>query len=96
MKNKYCEWCDSVFQATVAYQIYCSAECRELATREKITARYVLKRRAKRKDKPRLCKSCSTIVSVYNDEQICNQCSVNPTEVNRALKEIRDLSNEDS
>jgi hypothetical protein len=96
MNKKYCEWCDSQFNATVNYQIYCSPECREYATREKITQRYLVKKRNNKNRKSKRCRSCGNILSVYNDESICNGCSINPAEVNKALKEIKEILDENS
>lgn len=45
MKSKHCEWCDHTFETKISYQIYCSSECREAATKEKIMARYQISRR---------------------------------------------------
>lgn len=91
MKNKHCEWCDHQFQTKISYQIYCSAECRDCATKEKIAARYLITRRAKRYKKPRKCRSCESPLSMYNDEPLCQRCTVDPTEVNKALREIKKL-----
>ena len=89
---KHCSWCDKVFEATVSYQIYCSVECRDSATKEKIAARYIVSRGQKRLGKNRTCKQCGDSLSIYNDESLCNKCLVNPLEVTKALKEIRNKS----
>lgn len=91
MKSKHCEWCDSQFDTAISYQIYCSPECREQATKEKIALRYTLTRRNKRHGKVRLCKSCNANLSAYNDDLLCQSCIVNPTDVYKALKEIKGL-----
>jgi uncharacterized protein YbcC (UPF0753/DUF2309 family) len=44
--------------------------------------------------KKRKCKACGGAVSAYNDDPLCSICTVNPSEVTRALKEIRGLGNE--
>jgi hypothetical protein len=93
MKNKHCKWCDHTFEAKVSYQIYCSSECRDLATKEKISERYQLQRRLRRRDKPRYCRSCSKQLSAYNDSTICDTCSSDPTDVSKVLKEIKGLMN---
>lgn len=93
MKQKHCDWCDSTFETSVSYQIYCSAECREFATKEKMAEKYAQNRRTKRVGKDRRCKSCDSPLSVYNDDSLCVKCIVNPLEVKRAIKEIRGLSN---
>jgi len=90
MKNKHCEWCDHQFQTKISYQIYCSAECREAATKEKIAARYQISRISRRANgKKRNCKSCNAELSIYNDDILCSVCSVNPKDVGRALKEMK-------
>ena len=86
---KTCQWCDSSFEAKVGYQIYCSSECREAATKEKIAKRYLISRRNKLMNKKRSCKSCGSPLSAYNDEPICQACVVNPADVSKALKEIK-------
>lgn len=91
MKN--CNFCDKNFESTVAYQIYCSAKCRDLATKEKIAERYLHSKRQKRKGKVRVCKSCSSPLSIYNDDTICSSCSVNPEAVIKAIKDIKGKTN---
>jgi hypothetical protein len=90
---KQCQWCNSQFTTKISYQIYCSAECRDSAAREKIAERYAISRRQKRIGKVRLCKSCGTGLSVYNDELLCDRCLINPQDLNRALREIRGIAN---
>jgi hypothetical protein len=92
MKN--CKWCDHTFESNISYQIYCSEECREHATKEKIAQRYIHTRRQKRKNKNRVCKQCGSRLSIYNDEPLCNKCNINPNDVKRALKEIKGMSND--
>lgn len=90
---KPCEWCDSRFKPNVSYQIYCSPHCRSEATKEKIAQRYEMAKRKKRKSKNRKCAAgCGTTLSVYNDESICYDCSINPKDVNKALKKIKGMS----
>lgn len=86
---KHCNWCDVTFKTEISYQIYCSTECRDAATKEKISARYLIARRQKRKGKDRRCKMCDSKLSIYNDENLCNNCDVNPSEVSKALKQIK-------
>lgn len=95
MKTKHCDWCDTSFETSISYQIYCSPECREQATKEKIAQRYAITRRAKRHGKKRECKACGTALSVYNDDLLCQACIINPVEVNKALKEIKGLGKND-
>jgi hypothetical protein len=91
---KTCQWCDDAFEAKVNYQIYCSAGCREEATKEKIAERYAQSRRAKMMKKQRFCTSCEKRLSAYNDDPICQACMVDPKEVSRALREIRGIAND--
>ena len=90
MKN--CQWCDAAFETDISYKIYCSPECREAATKNKIAEKYAQKRRAKMMGKKRNCKTCDSPLSAYNDDQICHACSVNPKDVAKALKEIKDIA----
>lgn len=90
---KHCQWCDTHFETKISYQIYCSAPCREQATKEKITQRYAISRRNKRIGKPRKCKSCGSNLSMYNEDVLCQTCIINPSEVSKALKDIKGLFN---
>lgn len=90
---KACQWCDKQFNPNVKYQIYCSEECREAATKEKIAQRYAITRRNKMMSKKRYCNSCGQPLSAYNDDQLCMTCVVNPKEVSKILKEIKGMAN---
>ena len=90
---KTCQWCDAAFEPRVSYQIYCSEQCREQATKEKINQRYIISRRNKMMAKPKLCKSCQKPLSVYNDESLCASCIIDPKEVLRMLREMKGLAN---
>lgn len=87
---KQCSWCNQDFKAKVTYQIYCSADCRDLATKEKIVARYSVAKRQKRKNKTRKCSGgCGITLSIYNDDSLCNACRINNKDVFRVLKTIK-------
>lgn len=89
---KTCNWCGNEFQPNVSYQIYCSVECRECATKEKVGERYQQKRRQRLASKQRRCAGgCGTILSSYNDSQFCSRCIINDKLVNKALKELKGL-----
>jgi hypothetical protein len=90
---KPCQWCDNNFDTKISYQIYCSSNCRDSATKEKITQRYLQTRRSKRYGKDRRCKSCGSALSMYNDENICQACEIVPKDVEKALKDIKGLAN---
>jgi len=91
MKN--CQWCDEAFETNISYKIYCSPECREAATKEKIAQKYAQKRREKMMGKKRFCKSCGSPLSAYNDDNICHACEVDPKNVAKALKDLKDIAN---
>jgi uncharacterized protein YmfQ (DUF2313 family) len=93
MKNKHCKWCDNAFETTINYQIYCSAECRDSATKEKIAQRYLVTRRNNPNRKQRVCKQCNTKLSIYNDDVLCQKCLINPQDISKALKDIKGLAN---
>jgi hypothetical protein len=89
---KVCDWCSNEFQPNVSYQIYCSVECRELATKEKVNERYQIKRRKKLAKKERRCSNgCGTVLSIYNNNGYCNSCLVNYNQVDKALRELKGL-----
>jgi hypothetical protein len=41
--------------------------------------------------KKRYCKSCEAPLSAYNDDVLCLSCVINPTDVSKALKEIKGI-----
>jgi hypothetical protein len=89
---KICDWCSEEFQPNVKYQIYCSPECRELATKEKVNDRYKKKRLERLLTKKRYCSNgCGTLLSIYNSDGVCNSCHINEKKVDKALKELRGL-----
>jgi hypothetical protein len=89
---KQCSWCDSQFKAAVSYQIYCSTECRDAATKEKIVERHKILRRKKRFGKERLCNGgCGVRLTVYNESNFCANCNINEKDVVKALKELKRL-----
>lgn len=93
MKTKHCQWCDNNFETSISYQVYCSAECRELATKEKIAQRYAQTRIKQRLNKDRKCKNCGVGLSIYNDDTLCFQCIVNQNDVDKVLKNIKGMAN---
>lgn len=93
---KYCEWCDNQFSTDAKNQIYCSVECRESATKEKIISRYKVIKRKSRKNKERKCAGgCGSYLSIYNDSIFCSVCFISQKKLDKTLKEIKGLSNED-
>lgn len=92
MKTKHCSWCDTNFETEISYQIYCSPSCRDYATKDKIAVRYQIYRRKKRVGQTRVCKSCQSNLSIYNDENLCQRCLVDPKDVQKMLNKIKGLS----
>jgi hypothetical protein len=89
---KICDWCSNEFQPNVSYQIYCSKECRELATKEKVNERYQIKRRQKLSKKERRCSGgCGTLISIYNPSGYCWVCKIDTKQVDKALKELKGI-----
>ena len=87
---KLCERCDNHFTPKVSYQIYCSTECRDAATKDKIAERYHITRRQKRIGKTRRCLGgCGTSLSIYNDSGFCSNCNVSERAVAKMLKEVK-------
>ncbi len=89
---KTCEWCSQEFQPRVSYQIYCSPECRDFATKEKIAERHQINRIKNRSNKERRCAGgCGILISVYNNNGFCNSCMVNKRKVDKMLRELKGL-----
>lgn len=87
---KQCDKCDKYFSPKVSYQIYCSEDCRDKATREKIAERYKVTRRQKRKGKDRKCLGgCGQVLSIYNDDGFCSNCNVSKKAVDKMLKQVK-------
>jgi len=87
-----CEWCSEDFSPRVTYQIYCSPECRVLATKEKISKKQQVAKIRSRSGKKRKCAGgCDTIISIYNNNGFCGKCMVNKRKVDQMLKELKGL-----
>jgi len=87
----FCTWCDKEFEKNSSKQIYCSVECRQEASKEKILERYHVEKRKKRKGKVRLCAGgCGTSLSMYNDSGMCDVCTVNKKRINGFVKELKE------
>lgn len=80
LEEKLCanEDCSEWFIPQVHNAIYCSAECRKIITNKNVLDRYYEKKE-RRSNKKRVCKTdkCGTILSTYNDENICELCKTN-------------------
>jgi hypothetical protein len=88
---KTCMQCDKDFFAKSKNQIYCSSECRTLATKQKIVARYQVSKFKNRQGKERRCSGgCDTLISIYNDAGFCNNCLINNKKVDKFIKDLKD------
>lgn len=82
--------CENHFKPKVSYQIYCSQECRDMATKDKIAERYQVTKRQKRLGKVRRCLGgCGLQLSIYNDSGFCSNCNVSEKAVSKMLKEVK-------
>ena len=87
----YCKWCDKQFSPNTTKQIYCSSECRQEASKEKILERYHLQKRKNRKGKEKKCGGgCTTLLSIYNDSGICDNCLVHQSKMKTFMRELKD------
>lgn len=86
-----CAWCDAEFDKVHPQQIYCSVVCRGEASKESARRYAKIAKYKARVGKKRLCKSCSTPLSVYNDHQLCSVCEIKESLVKRALNNIKDF-----
>lgn len=86
----YCIWCDSEFSPSSKKQIYCSVECRQEASKEKIAERNKAEKIKNRIGKEKRCSGgCGTILSIYNDEGICETCIENKKKMNIFMRELK-------
>jgi predicted nucleic acid-binding Zn ribbon protein len=89
---KTCNWCGNNFTPNVNYQIYCSPECREFSTKEKVNERQRSKKRQSFMGKKRYCSAgCGTILSIYNSKKRCNQCNIDINKIDKALKQLKGI-----
>lgn len=70
--------CEILFEPQVHNAIYCSTDCRKIITNKNVLDRYYEKKE-RRSNKTRVCKNkdCNTVLSIYNDENICEACKTN-------------------
>lgn len=94
---EFCDWCDKEFDKKTSKQIYCSAECRDEASKVKIMERYFIEKRKKRKGKVRMCAGgCGTKLSMYNDESICDACMIHKKRLSSFMKEVTEFFDYDN
>ena len=65
--------CDIIFEPRRHNQVYCCSEhCRE-ETNIRLKESYH-NSKARRAGKKRICRTCDTVLSRYNDSNICSKC----------------------
>lgn len=74
MENKECASCGDEFQPRVHNAIYCSIDCRKIATNKKILQKYHDRKKAMGQKRVCETKGCGTILSRYNDTDTCEPC----------------------
>ncbi len=85
-----CMWCGEEFSPNSSKQIYCSTKCRGEASKEKIIERYHIEKRKKRIGREKRCAGgCNTVLSVYNDNGMCDNCLVHKKKMNNFIKELK-------
>lgn len=86
-----CAWCRTPFEPTTTSQIYHSAECRQSATKQRISEQYKTRRRIRKRQA--LCAGgCGTILSIYNESKFCTVCMVDRKQLRSIMKEIKDIA----
>jgi hypothetical protein len=86
----YCAVCDQEFNPNSTKQIYCSTECRQQASKQKITERYEKEKVRKRIGKTRRCAGgCGTVLSIYNDTGMCDNCLEHKKRVGSFMRELK-------
>jgi len=66
--------CKKKFEAKVYNAIYCSQECRRTVTNKNLLNNYYEKKKNKHKKRVCTIKTCTTVLSSYNKENICELC----------------------
>jgi hypothetical protein len=83
--------CAIDFDARTHNQKYCSDECCRLATNKRIMEKYYEKKAIKN-GAIRVCKSCSSQLSRYNQDTICATCEKSTELKSKAM--MKDILNE--
>lgn len=88
---EYCIWCDKDFLPNSPKQIYCSIACRQEASKKKIIERNETEKIKKRIGKQRRCAGgCRTLLSIYNEIGICDNCVVHKKKMQLFMREIKE------
>jgi hypothetical protein len=67
--------CIELFQPATHNQKFHDSECCRIATNARIMQKYY-EQRDRRQGKVRICISCDTKLSRYNDDQVCASCTI--------------------
>lgn len=86
---KQCNYCFGLFSTTLDRQIYCSANCRTLATKERQAnnRKTVVPRR-----KSCASSGCSNLVSANLDSIYCSSCFYTNSDLEKDLRKIKRYS----
>lgn len=88
---QYCSWCDKEFQQNSTKHIYCSPECRHEASKKKLVERDKNQKIKKRIGKERRCAGeCDTLLSIYNESGICDNCLIHKKKMKGFMREIKE------
>jgi hypothetical protein len=74
--------CSRAFEPTRHNQKYCGKECCKLVTNAKIMEQYYEKK-ARKAGKKRVCETCPTVLSRYNEGSKCQSCLLEDRRNNR-------------
>lgn len=85
--------CAKEFESKTHNQKYCSDECCRVATNRRIMEKYYEKK-AIRNGALRICKSCKSKLSRYNQTDICSKCQKSSVskERNKIIGMINEVS----
>lgn len=82
--------CLKEFSSKTHNQKYCTDECCRIATNKRIMEKYYEKKAIKN-GAVRLCKTCSSLLSRYNDSNLCSVCvKGKKNKTKHIIKEILD------
>ena len=68
--------CGKDFEPRTHNQKYCNEQCCRISTNRKIMEKYYEKKAIKN-GATRICKSCKTKLSRYNQQSVCSSCEKN-------------------
>lgn len=66
--------CGNEFEPVRANKIFCSNECQRINTTARLMKQYYERKERRAAGATRQCKTCTTILSRYNDKDQCSVC----------------------